>query len=360
MRRLDRYILGSMIRTIAATAVLVTLVLLLFDIFSNLDRYISRQVGNGMIARLTLLYAPKALILALGPSALFATTYFLSMLHANNEMIILYNTGVSFRRIIMPVLTLGIVLALFQFAFNERVAIPCSREKAALTSEVFGVRETGDNRDVTVRSAEGRYVLHAGRYYESGQRIASVVLVVLDSEGRICSRVDATSGYYNGRYWVLRDATSYLIDPKGNALFVSHEDEYRNESITMEPALMRNLSADITTMELGSAIRYVRRLKTINAVQHTVYATDLASRIFTSLTPLILMVISCSTVFAWKKNVLMLSILTSLAIAVVYYVMQMLGMILAKQGIVAPALGPLGPMVILISLSAVSLAVRRM
>lgn len=359
MKRLDRYILTSMFRVIATSVLLVSGVLLMFDIFSNLERYMSYSVSYAQIGRLTFLYLPAAIGLAVGPAALFATTYFLSMLHANNEMIILSNIGYPFRRIIAPIIVLGIALVCFQFFFSEQVAIPASREKARLSKEVFGERQLGDNRNVTLQSPEGRYVLHAGRYYESEQRITSVILVVLDEQGRLNARIDATSGSFNGTYWVFRDVRKYLLDLDGIVLHASREDEYHNEGITMEPALFRNLSADITTMELQSALRYVQRIKLMDSNQYALYASDLANRVFGNLTPLILIIISCSTVFTWRKNVLVLSILASLAIAVVFFVLQMVSMIFAKQGIYAPELGPLAPIAVLALVSVVIQITRR-
>jgi lipopolysaccharide export system permease protein len=113
-------------------------------------------------------------------------------------------------------------------------------------------------------------------------------------------------------------------------------------------------------MDLTSAREYLQQISISNASQYRPAATDLSDRVFSNLTPLILMIISCSTVFTWRKNVLVLSIIASLAISVIYFVLHMLSMILAKQGILPPLAGPLTPMVVLLVLSGISLAVRRM
>lgn len=358
MKKLDRYIFSTMIRIIGTTVLLVTSILLLFDIFSNLEHYMTQGISYREIGKLTILYIPEAIGYALGPASLFATTYFLSMLHTNNEMIVLSNIGYPFRRIIAPIIILGLLLTFLQFGFSERIAIPASREKELLTNELLGVRQSNDSRNVTLRSPEGNYILYAGRFNEETQTISSVILVVLDEDGHIAAKIDASSGTFNGSYWVLHDTVRYLVDQDGATLQAISEQEYHNSSISMEPALFRNLSADITSMELYSALQYVKRIQVMNANQYATYATDLSDRVFGNLTPLILIIISCSTVFTWRKNVLILSILASLAIAVVYFVMQMLSMIFAKQGIIAPILGPLAPMVMLLLVS-IGLMVRK-
>lgn len=359
MKKLDTYVAGTMLRTLLSSIMLITFVIVLFDVFSNLDSYLRNEVPYMQIARLAWLFIPQAIVYAIGPSALFSATYFLSMLHANNEMIILSNIGYPFRRIIVPILALGLTLVVLQFAVSERLAIPASREKALLGNEVLGIRQLNDNRNVTLQSSDGSYVLHARRYFEATSRITDVTLVMLDDQGRLNARIDAASATYNGSQWEFKDATRYLIDLDGSLLEGQRLPLYTNAAVDLEPALFRNLSADVRTMELESALRYIGRIRMMDSNQYAVQASDLANRVLGNLTPLILIIISCSTVFTWRKNVLILSILASLAIAVVYFVLQMLSMIFAKQGLYAPVWGPLAPIVVLLGISvAISLARR--
>lgn len=359
MKHLDRYIVGSLTKLVFNSVLLIALVLVLFDIFSHLDQYISHSLSYREIGRLTFLYLPQAICYALGPAALFSTTYVLAMLHANNEMIILSNIGYSFQRIITPILIFGILLTGFQFIFSEYVAIPALREKGIISRAKLGQQQVLENRNITLQSPEGNYIIYARHYNEDGPRVTSVILVIVDAQNRLQTRIDAASGTFNGNYWVFKDATQYLITEDGSVLQVIRHDAYHNEAITMEPALFRNLTADITTMELEGALRYVQRIKMMNAAQYADYASDLASRVFGNISPLILILISCSTLFTWRKNVLILSILSSLSIAVVFFVMQMLSMIFAKQGLIAPVLGPLAPMGILVIISIIFLVSRR-
>ena len=360
MRLLHRYIVGSLLKIIGSTVLLVTVIVVLFDVFSNLELYMNHAVSYREIGMITLMYIPEAMGYALGPAALFASTYFLSMLHANNEMIILSNIGYPYRRIITPIVIIGVLLVVFQFIFSEQISIPATRERLVRQNTALQVRQPGDNRNVTLKSPDGRYVIHAGRFSEADNRIVNVTVVMVDDNDRLSARIDAAGGTFNGSYWVLHDARRYLVDTNGHLFSASRETEYHNPLVNIEPVLFRNRQADITTMELISAIRYVQTIRVMDSNQYASYASDLADRVLGNLTPLILMIISCSTVFTWRKNVLILSIIASLAISVVYFVLHMLSMILAKQGIISPLLGPLVPMAILIVLSLISLTIRRM
>ena len=360
MKIVHRYVYGSLLKIIGGTVLLVALLIVLFDVFSYLEQYLRAALTYREISVLSLLHIPQAIVYALGPASLFATTYVLSMLHANHEMIILANAGYSYRAIIIPILGIALVLSFTQFVFSEQVAIPASREKEFRTDELLQSRPVQDNRNVTLSAPDRSYIIHARRYYEQTQRLASVTVIMRDAQNRLNARIEASSAYYTGEYWVLVDARRYLIDHEAPTLVASREPEYHNRRITMDPALFRNLSTDILTMEITSALWYVRSLRSVDVNRWVEHATDLADRILGNLTPLILVVISCSTVFTWRKNVLILSIIASLAIAVVYFVLHMLSMILARQGLLPPVLGPVAPMLVLLSISSVFLIIRRM
>ena len=353
MRLLDRYIFWSILKVAVVTLLLCTLMLVGIDLFTNLDNYLQNKVPWSRILTMSVLYVRESVLLSLGPALLFSTTYFLSMLQANNEMISLLNAGIPYRRIIIPCMLLAVVMSAGQFLFSETVAIRCSLRREVLTNELFGQRSTYDNRNVTLSDLDGGFVIHASRYLSEERRILDVVLILRDAQGKIHGRVDASRGDWDAerRQWVFKDATVYMVDDAGKQVESFHAAQYDQVVVDLEPELFRNLSADIKTMELHTAVRYLQRMKYLEPSQWAVYSTEFWERIFNCATPLILMLIACSLNYKFKKNVLLFSIITSLCVAVVYYVIQMLTLIMAKQGVIPPIAGMLIPLAVIFLLS---------
>jgi lipopolysaccharide export system permease protein len=265
-------------------------------------------------------------------------------------MICLYNAGISYKRIVLPVLLLGLFFSLANFAVNELLAIPFTRQRSVMENEMFGLSSTYDNRNITLSDLEGGFVIHASSYNDSKKRISNVVLVLKDEKGNLSQRIDAPSATYeeeNG-YWVFKDATIHSIQDQSFSLETKQEKTYINTSINLEPNLFRNFSTNIKTMELGTAVRFLKRIKKLDPIQWDKYATDFASRIIGCLSPLVLLFIACTISYKYKKNVLLFSIIMSLCIAVVYYVIQMLSLILAKQGVIGPVWGMAIPMIMIV------------
>ena len=83
--------------------------------------------------------------------------------------------------------------------------------------------------------------------------------------------------------------------------------------------------------------------------------TEYYKRFFFALVPFVVVLISCSVGGRLKKNVLLMNLLFSLVLTVVYYVTDMVTVILAKNGMIPPLLGASGGTLLLLATGAVAL-----
>lgn len=353
MRLLDKHIVYTVAKVAFLALVLCTFMLVSVDLFANLDSYIQNDVPRLTICKLSFLNIPEAALYALAPSLLFSATFFFSQLQANNEMICLFNAGISYKRIILPVLLLGVFFSLANFAVNELFAIPFSRQRAAMEDDLFGLTSTYDNRNITLSDLQGGFVIHASHYNDERKRISNVVLVLQNPDGTLSKRIDAPSATWDASlgYWIFKDATIHAVTKVPFTIDTLQEKTYVNPDINLEPNLFRNFSTNIKTMELGTAVRFLKRIRLLDPSKWNTYATDFANRIFGCFSPLVLLFIACTISYKYKKNVLLFSIIMSLCIAVIYYVIQMLSLILAKQGVIGPIWGMAIPMIMIVCIA---------
>ena len=362
-RVMDRYTVVSILRIGMITSLLASLMLMGVDLFSNLDRYMSYNVTFLRALSITLLYFPEAFLLAMGPSFLFAVTYHLSMLHANYEIMAVLNAGVSFQRILRPVIILAILLSALYFGFNELVAIPSTNEKDLKMQLVTDSTGSSNNQDIALSDMQSGYMVYASVYSDSNQTLFNVTLVESSPEGRLERRTDARRAVYDpeAERWTFFDA--YVYTPSGNTVDgvdIMHFDAQRNEVLLLEPQLFRNVSNEISKMSLRLARAYLARMKTLNPEEYAKLGTEYYKRLFSCLSPLIMIMIACSINYRFKKNVLFFSLVCSICVAVVYFVVQMMTVMMADQGVIAPQLGTLIPFAVIILIATVmGLIMRR-
>ena len=107
MKILTRYIISSILKVAIIAILMFALILAAVELFSRMD-----AIMNGSIPALSIIYylllsIPQYLLMVASISFLFAVTYFLSSLTANNELIPILNAGVSPARLKFPIIVLA-------------------------------------------------------------------------------------------------------------------------------------------------------------------------------------------------------------------------------------------------------------
>ncbi|HZJ87952.1 MAG TPA: LptF/LptG family permease [Sphaerochaeta sp.] len=348
MKVLDRYTIRSIITVSAVTMLLSSLILLSVDLFGNLDTYLNREASLSLIAHLTLLALPEALLFAIAPSLLFSIAYYLSQSEANNEMLCLTGSGFSYKRIIIPILVLAVCFSLAQGILSEKVAIPAIQQRQQIEDEFFGQRSSHDTRNLIVSDPSGRYLVRATRYSDRDHRLSEALILIMGADGILSQRIDAKSAYYHPDrgHWVLSDVRIQRINEDAGGVVEYFEDEYALPLFSLEPAYFREMSDDIQTMEFFRAVEYLRTIQAVDIERYYPLAVEFAQRFFDSFSPFILALVALTVSYRFKKNVLLFSIISSLIIAVIYYVLQMLTLIIARQGVISATTAMIIPMIV--------------
>lgn len=346
MKILTKYSLRSVLKVGFLTAFLAGLMLMGIDLFKNLDTYTRYQVSGLDILILTALYFPSGTLLGLGPAFLFSVTYYLSMLHASNEYVCILNSGINYKKFLVPIIFSAVFISLFYFGFNETVALPAENLKDA-RMRIIASTENGsnDNSNVALNNNDNSMLVYADTYIDSSTILYGVKVLEKTANNRIAARTDARTAVWNEekQCWILNDAYAYIPSEDGTDAKIEHLETVEKSNFNLEPELFKNLSSEISRMSLKLSKSYLSKIKQYNKIQYAVLGTSFYKRILSCLTPLVMMVIACSLSYNFKKNVLFFSLLCSICIAVVYYVIQMLTLMLANQGIIHPALGMIIP-----------------
>lgn len=350
MRILDRYITRSILRMAVITVLIFALLLAAVELFSKMDSLLNNDIPTDRLIAYILLSLPEYLLMVASISLLFATTYFLSNLNANNELIALLNAGISMNRIRRPIIVLSLVLTFLGAVYQEKAVIVLSAMHNDLETELFGSTSSSDARNIVLEDRKYGYLVYASRYNEESLRLTSPVVVKTDN-GRIERRIEADSATFADGKWVFSNARIYDLGSDIPALL--KKDRYEEEDFRIEPQLFRSQNMDISTMDSESARIYLNRLRSVDRPSWNEKATDYYRRVATPLSIIVLMSISMSMGYSFRKNVLLFSIIQSLCIAVIYYVADMVFSIMGHQGAIEPMLCVVLPILLTLLLSLV-------
>lgn len=144
MRTLDRYVLREWARVFAVVMLGFPILTIVINITDKLDHYLAAGLTKGRIALAYVFYMPEMMFLVLPAAVLFATVFTIGTLGRHSELTAAKASGVSFHRIILPLLIVSAV------AFVAGVGIG---ELAPVTS----VRKAEILKEREVHSTSSRY-----------------------------------------------------------------------------------------------------------------------------------------------------------------------------------------------------------
>ena len=351
MRLLDRYVIMSVLKTAFVTLLIFALILAAVELFTKMDQIMDNPVPLSQLVTLIALSLPQYMLMVASIAFLFAVTYFLSMMTANNELIALLNSGISSMRIKLPLFFLAIVLTALGAVFQEKVVISSNALHESMEAELFGSSSTKDARNLVLEDQDG-FLIYTRRYVEETGEIQLPVLIS-HSDGTLRGRVSADRAYYDEETgaWVFKDAWVYSIED-GN-VSARREGVWWDEDFDIPPRLFRNQNTSIETMDKETASEYLDQLSYTDHASWQENATDYYRRIFSPLSVFVLIFISLCMNYRFKKNILLFSVIQSLSIAVVYYVADMVFSIMGHQGAVSPIGAVFLPFAATIALSVV-------
>ncbi|TVR59128.1 MAG: YjgP/YjgQ family permease [Spirochaetaceae bacterium] len=321
---------------------LFALMIHLLELFTNLVRYLNLEVPFRQIALVHWFYLPKSIMYAVPIAVLFAVSFTMGTLYANNELIAVFSAGVPLRRFVRPFLVFGILISIGAFYFEDHVVIRTQVQKTELSRSLLRVSTTMSNTNVTVLDNEGRHVYHAEHYNDQTRTLTGFLFLERLDDSTISRRIDAGRAVWENDVWTLFNAVVFRPEAENPRSPDSGSREFFDRLTVPElaaaPSVFRRRTARVDEMPRDDARIWIESLRRAG-LPYRNHLTEYYSRYSYAATPFIVALISSGLGGKFKKNVLLMSLLVSLCFAVVYYITGMLGTLAAAAGLITPIIG---------------------
>lgn len=354
---LDYYLIRSFFTSFLLALAFFVMIVQIMDLFANIFRYMQNDVPLKAILRVMVYYLPKSLSYALPIAVLFAVSYSLGNLYANNELIVIYASGVSLSSFLVPVMISALVLSVSSFFFEDTIVLPATDAKSRLSRNLLSVRETDFNASDLVILGEGkRFIWNIAFYNDETKELSGIILIERDKDGQFVSRLNAQSGQWDGNIWNFRAVRRFYWED--GFLKEAVHSQWSSPDINEDPISFRGRGKELEHMNLAELrffIDFLGRAGLPSAAARVEYLR----RFSFSATPLVVMLLAAVFAGRVKKNILLMSLLFSLISATVYYVVQMVAVILAKNEFISPIVGAFAAIVLLVVFSLPLILMRK-
>jgi lipopolysaccharide export system permease protein len=260
LRPLDRYVLAEFSKIFLATAVGFPLLVTVFDLTDNLDKYMNRNLPRADIAWSYLYWIPDNMSMVLPAATLFATVFSIGQFTRHAEITAAKASGISFHRLILPILVGAVGAGLLTLGMGE-ISPRTNRRHAELLQEVKFT--SGTERFNFAYAAE-----HGRVYKVTSLRLDQGVMdgIQIERRGR-----DKDAGYptyllsaetarwtaKNG--WNLHDGTLHVI-PSTTADITFKFDSLRDARLQEAPKALLGSSTAPEEMRYEELGKYIAAL----------------------------------------------------------------------------------------------------
>jgi len=169
------------------------------------------------IVKLFFLGLPSIMVLTFPMAMLLATLLGFQRLSNDNEVVALFAAGISFYRVLAPVLVVAALVAVVTFGFNEKVVPWTTNAEEALRSQLIGTARPRRPIVLPEYTSEGLARLLVARGYDRNRRAMEDVHFFDFSKERLAGYVEAREAQYDGEgKWVFIDGTTIRPEAGGS------------------------------------------------------------------------------------------------------------------------------------------------
>ena len=355
MKILQRYLIRLFFPVFVITILFFILLLQLGDLFLNLPQYLQNQARFITLLRVMYLYFPKCVSFAMPLSVLFASSYTMGNMYAKNELTSIFASGMPLAVLVAPLVLCGFLLSIGMFYFEDRILIHFQRQKIALVNSILEPQQNLNSSDLVILSDSGKIVYFADYYDDTQKELSNVLIVIRTESGDVSTVVKGSSAQWQIDHWEVTDKAVYTFTGENGVLYQDSIDE----KLFSEPpeTFQRNITS-IDEMTIAQAKLFIDNLKKMGLPYHE-YLSQYYRRFSFPFTTFIVLFFSVSIGGRFKKNILLMSLLFSLALAILYYVTEMMTMLFAKWEYISPLAGAFLPLLIFTLLSVAMLKIAR-
>ncbi len=159
MKLIDKYIVGKFIATYLYLNLLLTLVIIIFDISEKIDDFIEHSAPlQAVIVDYYFNFIPFLLNMFIGLITFVAVIYFTSRLAFNTEIIAILSSGVSFRRLLAPYLVTALLLSGISFSLSNFVIPTANKVRLDFEMRYLGKHRPRHESHIHFQISPGNYI----------------------------------------------------------------------------------------------------------------------------------------------------------------------------------------------------------
>lgn len=243
---LDRYMLSELSGPFAFGLSAFTVIFAATQML-QIGRLVSEEhvsIWSGIL--LFLWYLPGDVVLVIPIALLLGTLLAVQRLSGESEINAMKTSGITFMRIVAPLLVAGLAMSLVTYVLQEGV-VPFANDQVTSIENSAINHTSAFNRDLTVSAplpGGGKQVTIATAYDPVSQSLRNVTLLQYDRAETLTQIIRASQAQFSADRWTLYDASGIRLDPNGGVIVEPNVAEEQVELGERPTDILERISHD--------------------------------------------------------------------------------------------------------------------
>lgn len=209
IKQIDRYIIIQFVKNFLFALLCFILIFILVDLFENLDKFLDNKLSFGAVLNYYLYFIPEIIRLITPIAVLLATLFTAGRMVNFNEIIAVKNAGISLVRFMTPFLAMGLLITILSLYFNNWIVPEANKKKFFIERNYLGKNKNtvGLNKLYFQDSKNQLILIDQFKETDLSANRVSIQQYMPDSLSRLLKRVDAAQMKWDGKQWILFNAS---------------------------------------------------------------------------------------------------------------------------------------------------------
>ncbi|MBQ2134421.1 MAG: LptF/LptG family permease, partial [Phascolarctobacterium sp.] len=229
LRLLDRYVLTELLYPFVFGIAAFSSIFIASTMLFRITKYVT-QYGASLesVARLFVYSLPEVINYTFPMSMLLAALMAFGKLSGSSEITAMKAGGVSYYRIVTPVLIVGFLVSMFSLVWAEKVVPAAKVECARIVDYEIknSTKPTGETNHIVIKSFKGstQRIIYANKFDETQGKMTGITIEEFEN-GSIVRIQTAKEGFWENGTWRMVNGNIFALNDEEGVTSTARFDE---------------------------------------------------------------------------------------------------------------------------------------
>ena len=339
MKTLDKYVITEMVVPFIAGFAVVLILFVGTIIYNNTPLIGSRLQQWPQVIYFIILQTPRYVMLALPSGALFGSALAISRLATDTETTMMRMAGISAKRILLPMLVVGVLLCGVAYVFQERVTV-WAEQKSVETYKWLASAPGPLPIQAKVVFWADNYCFYVSTVQRENNKLTLGKVLIYEppvTVGGFPTLTTAESAVEEGRVCRLYNGTIFRMSDSGDPVLVG---KFESMKLDLRRALGNYMNQEQKQPEAMSIGELREQLKLLEKSGHKTdrYRLELGSKLALPLSSFILILCVGPLSLKYGRRGGFMGVLLGIAVLFFYYNVMVFSKIFGENNLLAPSI----------------------